>query len=60
MRVINNFPKKGIKFQDITSITDDPLLFVSIINEISKFVKKNHITNIKDFKPGKLYKNNDR
>ena len=46
LRVINNFPKKGIKFQDITSITDDPLLFVNIINEISKFVKKNHITKI--------------
>ena len=40
IRVIKNFPKKGILFQDITSITDDNKLFVEVINEIVKYAKK--------------------
>ena len=34
IRIIKNFPKKGILFQDITSITDDNNLFSEVINEM--------------------------
>ena len=44
IRIIKNFPKKGILFQDITSITDDNKLFSEVINEIVKYAKKNKIT----------------
>ena len=44
--MIPDFPKKGIMFQDITSITDNKLLFKEIINEISKYVKKLKFTKI--------------
>jgi len=44
--VIPDFPKKGILFQDITSITDNKLLFKEVINEIAKYVKKNKFTKI--------------
>ena len=40
IRIIKNFPKKGILFQDITSITDDYKLFVEVINEIVNYTKK--------------------
>tara|TARA_A100000164_G_scaffold374480_1_gene407551 strand:+ start:1121 stop:1660 length:540 start_codon:yes stop_codon:yes gene_type:complete len=46
IRVIPNFPKKGVLFQDITSITDNDLLFKEVINEISKYVKKKKFTKI--------------
>ena len=46
IRVIPDFPKKGIMFQDITSITDNKLLFKEVIYEISKYVKKNKFTKI--------------
>ena len=46
IRVIPDFPKKGILFQDITSITDNKILFKEVINEISKYVKKNKFTKI--------------
>ena len=46
IRVIPDFPKKGILFQDITSITDNKLLFKEVINEIAKYVKKNKFTKI--------------
>ena len=46
IRIVKNFPKKGILFQDITSITDDKKLFVEVINEIVKYAKKNKITKI--------------
>ena len=38
IRVIPNFPKKGIQFQDITSITDNKQLFTDVVNEISTTV----------------------
>ncbi|GIR04658.1 MAG: adenine phosphoribosyltransferase [Candidatus Pelagibacterales bacterium] len=44
--MIPDFPKKGIMFQDITSITDNKLLFKEVINEISKYAKKNKFTKI--------------
>ena len=44
--MIPDFPKKGILFQDITSITDNKLLFKEVINEIAKYVKKNKFTKI--------------
>ena len=40
IRIIKNFPKKGILFQDITSITDDEKLFTEVINEIVKSTLK--------------------
>ena len=46
IRVIRDFPKKGILFQDITSLTDDSKLFKKIILEIGKYIKKNRITKI--------------
>tara|TARA_Y100000992_G_C21200627_1_gene460238 strand:+ start:428 stop:964 length:537 start_codon:yes stop_codon:yes gene_type:complete len=46
IRIVNDFPIKGIKFQDIFSLTDDAALFKNIINEISKYVKKESITKI--------------
>ena len=46
IRVIPDFPKKGILFQDITSITDNKILFKEVVNEISKYVKKNKFTKI--------------
>ena len=44
--MIPDFPKKGILFQDITSITDNKLLFKEVVNEIAKYVKKNKFTKI--------------
>ena len=46
LRVIPNFPKKGIMFQDIFSLIEKPELLKKIINEISKIVKKEKITKI--------------
>ena len=46
IRIIKNFPKKEILFQDITQITDDNKLFSEVINEIVKQTKKNKITKI--------------
>ena len=46
IRVIPNFPKKGIQFQDITSITDSKPLFTEVVNEISKYCKKNKFTKV--------------
>ena len=46
IRVIPNFPKKGIQFQDITSITDSKRLFTEVVNEISKYCKKNKFTKV--------------
>ena len=44
--MIPDFPKKGILFQDITSITDNKLLFKEVVDEISRYVKKNKFTKI--------------
>ena len=46
IRVIPDFPKKGILFQDITSITDNKKLFKEVIIEISKYVKRKKFTKI--------------
>ena len=46
IRVIPNFPKKGILFQDITSITDNKKLFTEVINEISKYASKRKFSKI--------------
>ena len=46
IRVIPNFPKKGILFQDITSITDNKKLFKEVVLEISKYVKRKKFTKI--------------
>ena len=46
IRVIPNFPKKGILFQDITSITDDNKLFNEVINEISKYASEQKFTKV--------------
>ncbi len=46
IEVIKNFPKKGILFQDIFSITSKPQIFSRIINEISKVVSDNKITKV--------------
>ncbi len=47
IRIIPNFPKKGILFQDVTSITDDSKLFKKVVVELSNYVKKNKISKVK-------------
>ena len=46
LRIIPNFPKKGIMFQDIFSLIENPTLLKIIVNEIKKVVKKEKITKI--------------
>ena len=46
LRVVPNFPKKGIMFQDIFSLIEKPKLLKKIVDEISKIVKKEKITKI--------------
>tara|TARA_B110000483_G_scaffold239313_1_gene317578 strand:- start:1254 stop:1502 length:249 start_codon:yes stop_codon:yes gene_type:complete len=46
IRVIPNFPKKGILFQDITSITDDSKLFKKVVIELSNYAKKNKFSKV--------------
>ena len=46
LRVIPNFPKKGIMFQDIFSLIENPTLLKIIVKEIKKIVKKEKITKI--------------
>ena len=46
LRVIPNFPKKGIMFQDIFSLIENPVLLKKIISEITKVIKKEKITKI--------------
>ena len=46
IRVIPDFPKKGILFQDITSITDDQKLFKKVVTIIKEYSIKNNITKI--------------
>ena len=46
IRVIKDFPKKGILFQDITSITDNAKLFHKVVKLISRYAKKNKFTKI--------------
>ena len=46
LRVIPDFPKKGILFQDITSITDNKKLFKEVVLDISKYIKRNKFTKI--------------
>ena len=46
IRVVKDFPKKGILFQDITSITDDAKLLSQVVKSISQYVKKNKFTKI--------------
>ena len=46
IRIIPNFPKKGVLFQDVTSITDDSKLFKKVIVELSNYVKKNKISKV--------------
>ena len=46
IRVIPNFPKKGILFQDVTSITDDGELFKKVVIELSNYTRKNKISKI--------------
>ena len=46
IRVVKDFPKKGILFQDITSITDDAKLLRQVVKSISQYVKKNKFPGI--------------
>ena len=46
IRVIPNFPKKGVLFQDITSITDDQKLFKKVVTKLKEYSIKNDITKI--------------
>ena len=46
IRVIPNFPKKGIMFQDIFSLIEKPELMKLVQKEISKIIKREKITKI--------------
>ncbi|MDG2159588.1 MAG: adenine phosphoribosyltransferase [Gammaproteobacteria bacterium] len=46
IRVIPDFPLKGVMFQDIFSITENPKLFKDIVNELSNLCKKYKITKV--------------
>lgn len=46
IEIVKNFPKKGILFQDIFSLTKKPIVFNSIINEICKEITKHKITKV--------------
>ena len=46
IEVVKNFPIKGVKFQDIFSITKKPLVSKMIIQEIIKVIKKHKITKL--------------
>ena len=46
IRVIPNFPKKGIMFQDIFSLTENEKIFREIISQISLSAKKNKVTKV--------------
>ena len=46
IRVIPDFPLKGIMFQDVFSITENPKLFKDVINELSGLCKKHKITKV--------------
>lgn len=46
IKVIENFPIKGIQFQDIFSLTNNPKIFGRIVNEITKIIRKESITKI--------------
>ena len=46
IRVIPNFPKKGIMFHDIFSLTENVETFEYIIKYISRLAKKNKITKV--------------
>ena len=50
LRVIPNFPKKGIMFQDIFSILEKPRLLKMIVKEISDVIRK------KGKLPGEVFK----
>ncbi len=40
IKVVNNYPKKGISFKDITPILQNPEAFNYVIDELSKFVNE--------------------
>lgn len=44
--VTEDFPKKGILFQDTFSITKKPELFINLIKDISKIIKDYKITKV--------------
>jgi len=46
IRVIPDFPIKGILFQDIFSITENPKILKDVVNELSIQCKKYKITKI--------------
>tara|TARA_Y100000817_G_C16848346_1_gene540998 strand:+ start:286 stop:828 length:543 start_codon:yes stop_codon:yes gene_type:complete len=46
LKVIPDFPKKGIQFQDIFSLVSDPKCQKKIIGKISKYAQNNSITKI--------------
>ena len=46
LKVIPNFPKKGIQFQDIFSLVSDPTCQKKIVEKISSYARKNSINKI--------------
>lgn len=43
IRVIEDFPKKGISFKDITTVIKDGEIFRALIDEMAEIIKKQHI-----------------
>ena len=40
IRTVNDFPIKGIKFRDITSLIENPIAFRLTCDELTKITKK--------------------
>ena len=40
IRTVNDFPIKGIKFRDITSLIERPIAFQKTCSELTKITKK--------------------
>ena len=55
IRVVKDFPKKGILFQDITSITDDAKLLRQVVKSISQYVKKINLQKLLQLKQEDLF-----
>ena len=46
IRIIKDFPKKGIEFYDIASLLSDPLIYSDVIDKMAHKAKKMQITAI--------------
>jgi adenine phosphoribosyltransferase len=46
IKTINNFPKEGVKFLDVTTILEDPATFKYTVDWLSNIIKTNEIKTV--------------